>query len=613
MSLIGKIGTGAIVGAELLDIVRYTSAPIESLGVRAQYGEDGVGWGLVPIPEEPVDPEKLEFGIGVSPVIIFGKDEVCVGVNVGVGYEVKFLACHRSEPVEEPSPSNPFPPPSDPPDGGSFSDPFFPSLPDDADVLFLYFEDDVVQKLQVEIYGTQITTLSQTRHSLEQVEFKDLPDGTQLLTVVARQHGELIRTAGGAIYSQKSVSVQKEVHRYDPQTNSMELLYRKQEGLLQDSKGTQQRKVGDIAILYPRGKWGDLKDYLQSSVFKAQAVNRPWGIGYENSIYYRPLSRLRLSFDGSYSPPPTNSLPFDKCEEMKCCDNKDTEELVRLIARNLGVTTTGYFMEVPRSVVTSESSLFGKIDNSESVKIKSQAEFNAYLLQALNAISGQFEVTIDVPARLSKATKGEAERVAGTITIPDLANGLAIIVKLLLNLQDDEGDMRSFLTRILLETHLSRRSAARAADEAYNLRLWTGMKVQEEAAMMPCTFSPPQDIAGRDIDQIDTDAEVKDFLRESKVPYKRIKYADRAGFKEVVHQLLQGVAILRAVFGIRFDSKSSTKDQMKTLVRQTHSNAQGKPTQSPSAPDVSDDDFKKFVKDQAKKRGIVIDFVGEKK
>lgn len=657
MSLIGKIAGGAVVGAELLDIIRYTSTPIESLGVRPDYGDDGTGWGIVPIPEEPVDPGKLEFGIGLSPVIIFGKGEVCVGANVGIGYEVKFLACHRNEPVEEPAPvtipppplPSPFtippPPPADPPS--------FP--PDDlvcliikefdiradfADSLPKFFE--ATPYFEERFYSSESDyVVNQVLRGIEKVEIVESGETEDLVKVMFL--ATAVKDAfhsGGPVLSNLNFTARR--------VFASETLFRvnKKEGRAVPVKVLGSEWQGDnradlfglLAPIFRVGKWKDLQREYQEQTKNSFAHRQSsrdavvtfngvvaWegGISFKTwdiPVTYRKSGTLSVTVQATpYQsigrdpvPPPSVSLPLERCQDMSCC-NKETDELVRLIARCLGVTATGYFMELPKSMIIAESGLFGKIDASETVRVKSQAEFNAYLLQALSAISGQFEVTIDVPARVSKATKGEAERIAGTITIPDLANGLAIITKLLLNLQDDEGDMRSFLTRILLETHLSRRSAARAADEAYNLRLWTGMKVTEEPAEMPCTFSPPKDIAGKDIDQIDTDAEVRDFLRESNVPYKRIKYSDKAGFKEIVHQLLQGVAILRAVFGIRFDSKSSTKDQMKSLVRQTHSNAQGKPAKSPSSPDLSDDDFRKFVKEEAKQRGIKIDFVGEKK
>jgi hypothetical protein len=627
MSLIGKITGGVVVGAELIDSIRYSPTSIESLGIRPDYGEDGTGWVIMPIPEEPVDPGKLEFGIGLSPVVIFGKDEICVGVNAGIGYEVKFLACHRSEPVKEPGlVLAPSPTSLDGP-------PTFPVIPDiplsqSVSVLVNYLIIETREYLWPNGGGQYVSIQSQQTTAVWAKNFKKA-NGMSFIGTVEHQQNFYKSVSEGAA---KSIFTSDSPEGSESFGKSQNFSVGSNDRLL--DHGPSEGNFLGPGIIKFQGTWGQfIAQYKNPEINESDTKNGKRRIGDGFSNYeetqitfadgktYRQKNYtantivvFKESLDDLYFPPPQITIPPEKCQPtMQCCDNKDTQELIRLIARCLGVTNAGHFMELPKSMVLSDSNLFGKTDASETVKIKSQAEFNAYLLKALNEITGQFEVSIDVPARLSKATKGEAERIAGTITIPDIANGMAIITKLLLNLQDDESDMRSFLTRILLETHLGRQSSARAADEAYALRLWTGMKVTEEAATMPCTFSPPRDIAGKDIDQIDTDAEVKDFLRESKVPYKRVKYSDKAGFKEIVHQLLQGVAILRAVFGIRLDPKRSAKDQFKDLVRQTHSNAQGKPLSSPAQPNLSDDDFKDFVKGQAKQRGIEISLVGEKK
>lgn len=292
----------------------------------------------------------------------------------------------------------------------------------------------------------------------------------------------------------------------------------------------------------------------------------------------------------------------NECEDddMKCC-SEQTQMLAR-IAKALGVQPSGIFMRVPETLVQSTTKKFGIIDQDKMRDIKSQSEFNVYLLEQILALLGQWQIEIEVPASIQDASKSEANHIPDKIVLPDVRSALEMLIRLNLNTQDDEQTARSYQSRMLLEIFQTRLAALDAAHRAAAVLDWTQAETVEERVEVPVTFTVPN--TNKNLDSIDRDEEIKAFLKESKIPIKRIKYKDKfSGFKQFMQQFREVRAIVRATAGTPIstrDGVNGVKLQIKQQIKAVDENVTG---------GTRDDNFKQHLRELERLYGVKIEIV----
>ncbi len=92
-----------------------------------------------------------------------------------------------------------------------------------------------------------------------------------------------------------------------------------------------------------------------------------------------------------------------------------------------------------------------------------------------------------------------------------------------------------------------------------------GASVKEKKVEIPATFSMP---AGgpTGTDNIDTDKEFKDFLKEGQTSIPVVEYGDSRDLKDDLRPLLEAAGVIMAVHTVRY-KQNTTDEQLKAILK----------------------------------------------
>lgn len=701
MSMLGQIPMEKLIPfLSLLDTFREQEGDkIKSLGESVNYGNGE--WGLLTPPPGAVDSSDLELGFGLSPVFIKNKNtgEICFGLSIGLGYEIKFLVCKKGEePPPEPEP--PMPPPGGRPPKPMPLPPTEPPKTEEithsCDTMGVYLDDPIDKWIlfEYQVLGTassiELYTITDTVRQMGYVEQRYYEYSwdkiynyntvlTSTTTSASNQRSTNIKENEKIWIKAPRTHIKKEQRTVKKPNGDVDVFEtfvmcvngyaRWHESSPNSPRLNDNDMVNDIVFEMGLGEmrkislyshlassygsaaggpdiptfnainavnWSSFWAFIAAGIFKEERYDDPEINKVLEGFYLPQRNITTASLDVKTvrsqsfvsviaepippfvpSPPENPSPPSPECNDMNngCCEEQ--LRLTRAIYNKLGIVPGETFLEVPETLIIGNSSLFGKLGETKPRKIKSQAEFNVYLLERILELTGSWQMEIDVPLALQKASKSEANALPPKIVCPDIRSALEVLIRLSLNVQDDEDTLRSFLTRILLETHLGRLAAYDAAAVGRVVVDWTQAETKEEIVQMPVTFTPP-DVGKKNLDNIDRDEEIKAFLKESKQPVKTIKYADKfGGFKQFKALMLDVRAIVRSAFGKPMDTTggiNGLKEQVKKEIRGVDETASGRRAEKTKNNNlVPEDSFKAFTKELEKQYGVEIQIINDSK
>lgn len=249
----------------------------------------------------------------------------------------------------------------------------------------------------------------------------------------------------------------------------------------------------------------------------------------------------------------------------------NTAEKIDEIYEVLGCNKDRVLMQAP-AVISNELDGFVKAEDLEkTVDLKTYPEIVFYLIDQITNILGIPGAEIEIPGKIQKATGEEVTELVSKLVIPDIFTGIVVLIKSVLNLQDDESELKNFLIRNCIESHLARLAAIDAAYRIDAALDYMGAEIEEKEMEIPCTFTLPPE--NKKVKEIDTEQEIQEFLQETKRKIKITK-AKNQGLKKMLIQLGEAAAITKAAMSIPIKRGDfvSVAAQIKNLIMGSYRN-----------------------------------------
>lgn len=234
-----------------------------------------------------------------------------------------------------------------------------------------------------------------------------------------------------------------------------------------------------------------------------------------------------------FSPP-----PIPPPNKMSCCPNvRENDELLRLIAKRLGVTD--YPVTVPK-VLTDRSKGTETLENI--------TRFTSYVVKQLDALSGKYPIEIEIKDT-NITEEGDQTK---TIKIPNMAEALAEVIGELLVLRTESDAILNTVIRCLTEAGAAKQSAIIALDYAKANAEFLAYKGKQVTKSVPFTFKPGE-------------PELDKMLVNSEIEVKTFENDDSEDFKDIIEPILSMVAMYRAA-NFRNLGTADTTTSLKSLL-----------------------------------------------
>lgn len=227
------------------------------------------------------------------------------------------------------------------------------------------------------------------------------------------------------------------------------------------------------------------------------------------------------------SPPPYSPLPPKNCKKCmgNCCNPKDNQEILDLlkrIAARLG--TQDYPIKTPQWLVTNQG--------GGTATHQSLTQFNFWLMRQIDALIGEFPVTIDIED--ADPTKdGDQKK---QVKLYNLAESVAEIYGLAAKTAVDSDVHTSFLMRLAAEMMATKTAALIAQDYASANASFLGYKGNQVERSVQFAFDPTK------LDSLET------ILLASNQKILGWKNEDRESVAEYLQKLMFSAGLIKTVF-----------------------------------------------------------------
>ncbi|OJJ11388.1 hypothetical protein BI308_25875 [Roseofilum reptotaenium AO1-A] len=167
---------------------------------------------------------------------------------------------------------------------------------------------------------------------------------------------------------------------------------------------------------------------------------------------------------------------------------------MRMIKQWTGANNTA--IRVPGNPFISNDGIEGIVPTGfnafmENKIIRSQPELIWHFMDCLDGFFGQFPFTIKVPRRIREAAEQSGENLPVNVTVHNLEDAITEIIKLNMNLQDDERTIKALGMRAVLEAYQAREEAYKARNRIEVVIDWLGFKYKQVTKKLRASFTIP--------------------------------------------------------------------------------------------------------------------------
>ncbi|MBD2571347.1 hypothetical protein [Anabaena lutea] len=323
-----------------------------------------------------------------------------------------------------------------------------------------------------------------------------------------------------------SFSVRTYINASEPNIRKDEILsYNSSRSLGEDANGqpfgAEQHSQGEIdsriAFSVGRLSYNELADIANINTVSVTIENTlsnaddpAYNIGAYRNRVGKPRLFLKQLPKGVAPPPP----PPKKEKKMCCCPEELA--LLKLLLKRLG--------PVPASVPQ-----YLSVKNSPTITIPSIAEYIAYTVKQLDALTGQFPIEIDI----EDADLTEEGNQGKTLNLPNMAETLAEMMTTLLLLQSQSDANLNATIRALFESGQTKQIAQITHDIAEASATYLGYKGKFVEKEYPMMFTPGEE-------QLDK------ILKETKIKLRSWAYDDKDDLNDVLAPLMEFSAMWKA-------------------------------------------------------------------
>lgn len=280
-----------------------------------------------------------------------------------------------------------------------------------------------------------------------------------------------------------------------------------------------------------------------------------WQTMYQSTILIYPVSLYGACPPATPSPSPSPSLlllipppnPPPRKEKMdECC--KETLKLLRAIHKGLGISK--FPGKMPSTIIQTIPKKGGQPAEPPQVPVDDWVDLFMWNFKRDDERWGQWEIQIDVKdADLTK--EGDQGR---SIKFPNLAESVAEIEGQLLSLLTNVEALVAIQTKCLVESGMARQEAIKGYLASKAIIKYMAFKSTEIDVSVPMTFT-----AGAE--------SISALIKESEGHIKGTDYVEKETLRDILLDLLQAAAVIRAVHWQKIDTKTDTKSQLLGLLK----------------------------------------------
>jgi hypothetical protein len=254
-----------------------------------------------------------------------------------------------------------------------------------------------------------------------------------------------------------------------------------------------------------------------------------------------PPANSSSKFSSPFANPPPRKRNMDEC-----C--RDSTKLLREIHKRLGISK--FPGKLPETIIQETPKEGEQPAEPAQVPIEDFVDLLNWQFERDDERWGQWQVEIAI--KDSDITKeGDQPK---QIKLPNLAESIGEFQGQLLSIMTNVDALVAIQVKTLAESGMARQEAIKGYLAAKAIIKYMAFKSTEIDVTVPLTFT-----AGAET--------ISDLLKESEGHIKGTDYEEKETLRDIIADLLQAAAIIRAVHWQRIDTKSDTKSQLLNILK----------------------------------------------
>ncbi|WP_242729022.1 hypothetical protein [Microcoleus vaginatus] len=290
-------------------------------------------------------------------------------------------------------------------------------------------------------------------------------------------------------------------------------------------------------------------DYLKNHIANTRPANQIWDI----SAYEIPCSRNNTdpTLPKHITPLPPSLAPFPnppprRKELDTCC--QENLKFLRAIYTKLGLAR--FPGELPSTIIQEVPNEGEEPAEPLQEPITDLVGLLDWQFRRDDERWGQWEIQINV--KDSDLTK-EGDQ-GKSVKFPNLAESVAEMEGQLLSVTTNLDALIAITTKNLVESGLARQEAIKGYLASKSIIKYMAFKSTEIDVTVPSCFTPGAET-------------IHELIAESEIHLKGLDYTEKETLRDILLDLLQAAAVIRAVHWQRIDTKKDTKSQLLGILK----------------------------------------------
>lgn len=315
-----------------------------------------------------------------------------------------------------------------------------------------------------------------------------------------------------------------------------------------------------------------LKKTLQSMKFKIKVPIISCELENENwlpKVAYKTLEVFAV--DAATATAQAEVYKEMAIQARELCYAKNVIESVDKLSKAVGVDE--YPASLPSSLITEDEGFIGNLIPNPNTEVKNLTQLIGWVVERFDEIAGQFEIPIEIKDS-DPTTPGDQPK---GIKIPNIAEGIAEIMGLLLQTTINSETLVSLTTRTLIETGQDKQQNFKGYMLLQALTEYIGFNYEDKKILLPMTFTPGKESLDEMLQETDIEVAVPEYNEKLNLQADLARYRKAAG-------------IIDSVFFRKINPNADAKPQVMKYIKDAYDLAR-------KVNKEDDKDFEKFLED----------------
>lgn len=252
-------------------------------------------------------------------------------------------------------------------------------------------------------------------------------------------------------------------------------------------------------------------------------------------------------------------------QAKELCYAKNVIESVDKLSKAVGVD------EYPASLISEDEGFIGNLIPNPNIEVKNLTQLMGWFIERFDEVAGQFEIPIEIKDS-DPTTPGDQPK---GLKIPNIAEGIAEIIGLLLQTTINSETLVSLAIRTLIETRQDKQQNFKGYMLLEALIEYIGFNYEDKKVLLPMTFTPGKE-------------NLDEMLKETTIEVAVAEYNEKLNLQADFARYRRAAGILEARYFRKIDTNGDTKLQIMKYLKDAYDLAK-------KVNKNDDDDFEKFV------------------